>query len=186
MKENKETFYNINLVVPSFILVDEIDSNNPLLNNLIKDVEEVCKNCTLKTNVVAKRSSFEALVNNNNFHSFLKLIKQSIQKIYKNNFIIQNAWGNIYSTEEDHALMHNHPDATAFSGLLYLTDSPGPGTFFKEANITIEEKKGRFVLFSNLLNHEVKKFKYNTPRITVAFNFSELKDWDNSNIHYVR
>jgi hypothetical protein len=70
--------------------------------------------------------------------------------------------------------MHNHKGSTAFSGILYLTDGPGPGTYFPHYDLTVHEKKGRFCLFHGHLQHEVKKFNYTKDRITVAFNFCQV------------
>ena len=57
---------------------------------------------------------------------------------------------------------------------MYLTDGPGPGTYFPDYDLTIYEKKGRFVLFHGHLVHEVKKFNYTQDRITIAFNCGEV------------
>jgi ectoine hydroxylase-related dioxygenase (phytanoyl-CoA dioxygenase family) len=66
---------------------------------------------------------------------------------------------------------------TAFCGILYLSDN-GPGTFFKDFDVTIEEKIGRYVLFHPLLLHSVEKNLKNKERITIAFNMYETKVWD--------
>lgn len=71
---------------------------------------------------------------------------------------------------------------------MYCTDSPGPGTFFPQYNLNISEKKGRFVLFSPILDHEVKPYDFKDGRITIAWNFDFLREWDikSNNIHYVK
>lgn len=158
-----------NISLETFILVDEID-NNLVLDNLIKDIYENKDFFFKNTNVKAKHSQFKFLVENENFHNFLHLIKKQIYSIYKHNFVIEDCWSNIYNGD-DYAEEHDHRGSTAFSGILYLTDGPGPGTYFKEYDLTVFEKKGRFVLFHGHLKHEVKKFKYTKDRITVAFNF---------------
>ena len=74
--------------------------------------------------------------------------------------------------------MHDHELTSAFSGILYLTEG-GPGTFFHEHNITIEEEIGKFILFHPRLMHSVKKIENDIERITVAFNMDKIKLWEN-------
>jgi hypothetical protein len=99
----------------------------------------------------------------------MKLIKNQIFSVYKNKFMIESAWANIYN-KDNFAKLHDHKSSSAFSGVLYLTDGPGPGTYFKDYDLTIHEKKGRFCLFHGHLEHEVKKFNYEKDRVTIAFN----------------
>jgi len=151
----------------TFILIDEID-NHLILDNLIKDIYQN-NDFFGHTNVKAKHSQFKFLVDNKNFHDFLHLIKKQIHFIFKDNFVLEDCWSNIYNND-DYAEEHTHTGSNAFSGILYLTDGPGPGTYFKDYDLIVPEKKGRFVLFHGHLKHEVKKFNYTKDRITVAFN----------------
>lgn len=163
---------NKDINIKTFILIDEIKDDD-LINNLLKVIYNNNEYHHTQTNVIGKHSKFDFLNNNELFHIFLKKIKKQINLIFKENFIISESWANIYNND-NYALMHNHPGSTAFSGILYLTDGPGPGTYFPEYNLTVEEKKGRFVLFHGNLQHEVKKFKYTKDRVTIAFNFIKI------------
>ena len=156
------------ILVDTFILIDEIN-DDLILNNLLKDILENKEYYHKHTNVIGKHTKFNFLNDNKNFHNFLKLIKKQIYYIYKENFLIDNAWANTYN-KNDYANLHNHIGSTAFSGILYLTDGPGPGTYFPQYDLTVYEKKGRFCLFHGHLEHEVKKFNYEKDRITIAFN----------------
>jgi ectoine hydroxylase-related dioxygenase (phytanoyl-CoA dioxygenase family) len=47
--------------------------------------------------------------------------------------------------------------------------------------LTINEEKGKFVLFHCNLIHEVKKFKHVKDRVTIAFNFNDVGFIENNN-----
>ena len=164
--------FNKEIKLDTFILIDKINDQT-IVDNLKEDIYKNDEYFHQNTNVIAKHSKFKFLVNNKNFHDFLKLIKKQIYIIYKKNFVIDEVWANIYNGE-DYTKMHAHQGSSAFSGILYLTDGPGPGTYFPEYNLTIEEEAGKFVLFHGHLKHEVKNFKYTKDRLTVAFNFTKI------------
>jgi len=129
-----------------------------------------------KTNVKAKFTGFKSLVQEPEILEFAKKIGPYVDNIYSKVSELRDCWGNIY-TKDDHTLLHHHQDTTAFCGILYLTEG-GPGTYFKDFNITIEEKYGKVVLFPGILLHEVKASNLNNTRITMAFNCFEQKPWD--------
>jgi len=173
----------------TFILIGELN-NDVLMDNLIKDVkEEIKKGTNLlihKTNVKAVHTDFKALSLNPNIHKFFCETQPSIYKIYKNNFEIKDVWGNIYTeSNKDYAEEHCHGEASAFCGIIYLTDGPGPGTYFREYDLLVPEKKGRFVFFHPLVLHEVKPYAYTKERITIAFNLFETKPWENYDSAYM-
>jgi hypothetical protein len=60
---------------------------------------------------------------------------------------------------------------------LYLTEG-GPGTYFKEYDLLVEEEVGKYILFHPLLKHSVQKIENNIERITIAFNMNEVKTWE--------
>jgi hypothetical protein len=181
-----EEIFNKKIEIDTYILVGEVN-NFDLIDNLIKDIREGIKTSTVnrKTNVKGDHTNFDYLVANHNFHKFLKIIQPSIYKIYKQNFLIKDVWGNIYK-KNDYAEPHTHEDS-AFCGILYCTDGPGPGTYFNQYDLNIEEKKGRFVLFHPKLYHEVKPYIHGEERITVAWNFSATNNWgDYTNAFYIK
>jgi hypothetical protein len=159
----------------SFILIGQIEDNTIISNlkNFIKDYKDT--ELSYKTNVKGKFTGFHSLVQNKDFHNFLKLIKKEINYIFKKDFSISNAWGNICK-KGDEVNEHTHQNATAFCGILYLTEN-GPGTYFKDYDFTVEEKIGRYVLFDPLLWHRVNKIVNDMERITVAFNMDEISNW---------
>jgi hypothetical protein len=181
-----EEIFNKKIEIDTYVLVGEIN-NFDLIDNLIKDIREGVKISKVsgKTNVTAEHTEFKYLVSNPDFHKFLKIIQPSIYKIYQHNFLLKDVWGNIYSKNTDCALPHVHNDS-AFCGILYCTDGPGPGTYFNEYDLLVKEKKGRFVLFHPRLLHEVKPYDYKSDRITVAWNFSTANNWGNyENVYFI-
>jgi hypothetical protein len=176
--DNNERLFKKNIELETYILINEIN-NFDLIDKLILNIREGVKISTVsrKTNVKGEHTDFNYLVTNPNFHKFLKIIQPSIYKIYKQNFIIKNVWGNIYK-KNDYADPHTHEDS-AFCGILYCTDGPGPGTYFNQYDLMVSEKKGKFVLFHPKLLHEVRPYIYEEERITIAWNFSAVNNWDN-------
>ena len=183
---SKEKFFKKKIEVETFVLIGEID-NFDLIDKLIYNVREGVETSKVsrKTNVTGEHTDFDYLTPNPHFHKFLRIIQPTIYKIYQNNFIIKEVWGNIYNNN-DYAKPHTH-DNSAFCGILYCTDGPGPGTYFKEYDLLVSEKKGRFVLFDPLVTHEVKPYNYKKERITIAWNFSATKKWiDYKNYHFLK
>lgn len=152
------------------ILVGQIEDLD-LVDKIVEDVRFLLshKNLNYKTNVQGQMTDFRALVHNNNFLKFLKLIDEDI-KHYLNNdsYFLFDAWGNIYNGD-DCCGMHDHRNVSGFSGILYCSDD-GPGTNFPELNFHCPDKKGRFLLFKPYFQHYVRKWNYTQDRITVAFN----------------
>ena len=185
--DNKEEIFFKKIELDSYILTGEIDDLE-LIDKLIQGVKEGVKTSKVskKTNVTGEHTEFDHFLSNPNFHKFLKIIQPSIYKIYQNNFILKDVWGNIYSKKDHFAHSHLHNDS-AFCGILYCTDGPGPGTYFSQYDLTISEKKGKFVLFEPKLLHEVKPYDYKSERITIAWNFSSIKNWGNyDNVYFIK
>jgi hypothetical protein len=183
---SKEDIFSKKIELDTYILINEINDFE-LIDKLILDVKEGVKTSKVsrKTNVKGEHTEFDYLVANPNFHKFLRIIQPSIYKIFKNNFILKNVWGNIYK-KNDYAQPHKHSESI-FCGILYCTDGPGPGTYFNQYDLNIEEKKGRFVLFHPELYHEVKPYIHSEERITIAWNFSDVHSWDdNSNTYFIK
>jgi hypothetical protein len=163
----------------TFILTGQI-FDKVIINNLINFCKNNNdKNLYYKTNVKGNFTGFHSLQDNNDFISFLKLIQPQIQLIQKDNFIIQSAWGNFCKKNEE-VTEHNHAGINGFCGILYLSEK-GPGTYFKDYDILIDEKIGKFILFHPILMHSVKKIEDDIERITVAFNMQTVKPWDELN-----
>jgi hypothetical protein len=162
----------------TYILSGKIN-DTIIINNLInfvkktKDVE-----LSYKTNVKGHFTGFKSLVENIDFHNFLKIIQPYIKIIFQRNFIIQDAWGNICKQNEE-VIEHDHKAVTGFCGILYLSEG-GPGTYFKDYDLNVDEEIGKFVLFHPNLMHSVKKINKEIERITVAFNMANVKDWDDT------
>jgi len=161
-------------------LLEGVYKNTRVLKSLKDKIKENTKNSKVgKTNVVAKTTSFFFLRKDPDFVTFITDIRKDINKIYPYDFIIVDAWGNAYKKGQ-YAKEHTHIEASAFCGILYLTNS-GPGTYFSELDLTVKEKEGKYVLFTPMLKHSVKKYGGKEERITAAFNMNECKPWINYN-----
>ncbi len=161
----------------TYILTGKIN-NKQLIKNLITFVKNnKDENLSYKTNVKGHFTGFKSLIQNEDFINFLKIIQENIQIIYKDNFIIHDAWGNICKIGEE-VIEHDHRGITGFCGILYLTEG-GPGTYFEEYDFLVKEEIGKYILFDPLLKHYVKKIENDIERITIAFNMQPLKEWGN-------
>jgi len=160
----------------TYILTGKIN-NKQLIKNLIEVVKKnKDEKLSYKTHVKGHFTGFKSLIQNNEFITFLKEIQENIKMIYRDNFIIVDAWGNICKIGEE-VTEHNHDGISAFCGILYLTEG-GPGTYFKEYDLLVEEEIGKYILFHPSLKHSVKKIENDIERITIAFNMNEVKSWD--------
>jgi hypothetical protein len=167
-----------NLNLETFLLTGKINDID-LIEKLKKIVFEKSKNSNMnyKTNVKGKFTGFKGLSDEPDFHNFIRSIMKEIGVIWKHHFKIKDAWGNICTEETDEVLEHNHASFSGFCGILYLTQG-GPGTYFRDFDLTVEEEVGKFVLFHPLLNHSVKKMDKKIERITIAFNMDSWKLWE--------
>ena len=83
------------ILINTFILIGEIN-NEKIINNLKNFIKENKDNeLNYKTNVKGHFTGFKSLIQNNDFLNFLKIIQENIRVIYKENFIICDAWGNL-------------------------------------------------------------------------------------------
>ena len=166
----------------TYILTGKIN-NKEIIDNLIHFVKNN-KDETLsyKTNVKGHFTGFQSLIQNKDFINFLKIIETNIKIIFKKNFLIESAWGNLCKINEE-ITEHDHCGTTGFCGILYLSDN-GPGTYFKEYDLLIKEEIGKYILFHPLLKHSVEKMTNDIERITVAFNMQEVP-FDSSNVSWV-
>ena len=159
-----------------FLLTGKI-FNDKIINNLINFVINNKDNeLSYKTNVKGHFTGFNSLVENSDFNSFLKIIQPQTKIICDKNFIIQAAWGNLCK-KGDEVVEHDHGN-NLFCGILYLTEG-GPGTYFRDFDYTINEERGKFVLFHPKLLHSVKKIEQDLERISISFNMADIKEWDN-------
>jgi hypothetical protein len=160
----------------TFILTGKIN-NEQLIKNLIEDVRKnKDEKLSYKTHVKGHFTGFKSLIQNNNFFNFLKTIQENIKVIWKTNFVIHDAWGNICNIEGE-VTEHDHRGITGFCGILYLTEG-GPGAYFQEYDFLVKEEIGKYILFHPSLKHSVKKIENDIERITIAFNMNEVKEWD--------
>ena len=169
-----------------FLLTGEIN-NKEIIDNLIKFIKNnKNEKLSYNTHVKGHFTGFNSLNENIYFINFIKLIHSYINKIFTKNFYISEAWGNICKINEE-VTEHTHEGVGAgFCGIFYLSEN-GPGTYFREYDIFVKEKIGKFILFHPCLRHSVPLISKNIERITVAFNAREFKSWDNlTNVNWIK
>lgn len=168
----------------TYILTGKIDDQN-IINNLICFIKNNNNNeLNYKTNVKGIFTGFKSLIDNEYFHKFLKIIRPTINIIFQKDFIIADAWGNLCKLNEE-VTEHDHKSITGFCGILYLTEG-GPGTYFKQYDLTINEEVGKYILFHPDLLHSVSKITSDIERMTIAFNMNRISSWENLNDHNVK
>ena len=162
----------------SYISICYVKNKN-LLERIKNKIIEKSKDSSLdyKTNVKAKFTGFYSLAKEPEIFDFMTEIKPFINNIYTKSSYLEECWGNIY-TNNDYALEHHHQNCTGFCGILYLSEG-GPGTYFSDFNVTVNEEYGKVVLPDPLLLHQVVSSNLKKTRITMAFNCYEKKSWDN-------
>jgi hypothetical protein len=171
-----------NIKINTFILIGEIQ-NISLLNKIKNQINEKFKEkneLDYKTHVGGLFTGFDFLVRNSDFHLIIKSIQEEIKIIYPYDFVIRDAWANLLK-KGGKVTPHLHADVTAFCGIIYLNES-GPGTYFSEYDLLVNEKFGKFVIFNPLLKHEVKEMHDDIERITIAFNMNQVKSFENKSI----
>jgi len=168
-----------NIEIETFLLIGEI-KNEIILTNLKNFIKNNIDNSwNSKTHVKGDFTGFSKLMETPYFLDFMGCIKKEIKRIYPGNFFVKDAWGNV-CTLNGQVTEHNHNGINAFCGILYLTEG-GPGTYFKEYDLNIDEKIGRFILFHPYLLHSVNKIDKNIERITMAFNMQQIANWEEFN-----
>ena len=175
------TMYSKPVSIDTFVLVGHY-TNHEVLDNLKKDIIDLTNQgneLDYKTNVKGKFTGWGSLLNNEWFIKFMNGTLEHANKLYQKSirFKISSAWGNVCSSKQDHVKQHRHLPTDCFSGIIYFDDY-GPGTYFPEYDLTVKEKKGRFVFFHPNLLHGVKEFNYEKPRVTCAFNADFEKEWN--------
>lgn len=145
---------------------------------LKKEIDKKVGQFDFKTNVKGRMTSFQEFVNNQVLAKLLQEALPVSNVLSIKNSKLREAWGNILK-KGGSVTEHTHEPAI-ISGVLYLTEG-GPGTRFPEFNKTVEEKIGKIVFFSGMASHFVFPSKLNKDRYTIAFNFQEMKPWENNN-----
>lgn len=145
------------------------------INKIKKNID---KNISYRTNVRNNMTDWGCFANDvamqnvfANTDFLLSILKLPTLKL-------NDCWGT-WSSKYVETYPHKHTPSI-MSGILYLTEG-GPGTFFPQFNINIEEKIGKLVFFHGETLHMVKKHKLKKDRFLISFNFNELKAWEDNN-----
>jgi hypothetical protein len=156
-----------------FIIEHQLKNLEPI-EILKKAIDDSDGSFSYKTSVKGKMTDFNYFVNNETFINIIKeceifFLALNFKKLY-----LKEAWGNIL--EQGQIVNEHDHNPAELSGILYLTEG-GPGTYFSDAQKTVEEKIGKIVFFDSRMKHSVPSNNYPLKRYTLAFNFFELKPW---------
>ena len=95
--------------------------------------------------------------------------------------MFKGSWVNIYE-KDFYQEYHNHKDPVAkcFSGVVYLTPLASPIVFGidEEESTKIKPEEGDVLVFEDDLLHRVLPNENDDLRISIAFNYQKLKEWD--------
>jgi len=157
-----------------FLYEDILENLN--LNYFIKKIDEnISDKLSYNTNVKNQMTDFLSFIHDIEIHQILKRYV-NLFNVYLNlgPMKLEDCWGTkscefVETTRHDHGL--------GVSGILFLTEG-GPGTFFPQFNLNIDEKIGKIVFFDSRALHEVKKTKITNPRYLLSFNFKRINFWE--------
>jgi len=157
-----------------FIYEDIIENFDP--NYFIKKIDENISDVySFVTNVKNEMTDFKTFIHDFKIHNILKEFSTLFDVILScDPLVLSDCWGT-KSCEYVETKKHEHD--TGVSGIIYLTEG-GPGTFFPEFNLNIDEKVGKIVFFDSRTLHEVKKTKIANPRYLLSFNFRWIRPWE--------
>ena len=140
--------------------------------------KNIDKNISYKTNVRNKMTSWSCFKNDVGIKNIFANMDSLLSILKLPSLRLDDCWGT-WSSKYVETYPHKH-DPSTMSGVLYLTEG-GPGTFFPQFNINIEEKIGKIVFFHADTLHMVRKQKLKKDRFLISFNFNKLKFWEDNN-----
>tara|TARA_R110000822_G_scaffold273272_2_gene395740 strand:+ start:502 stop:1029 length:528 start_codon:yes stop_codon:yes gene_type:complete len=166
------------LISKNVFLIEGQWDNLSVIEKLKNKVKEYTQSNPLEADHSIKNgvmTQWDCFVQDEDFHLFLKDNAKYFLDLNLIKFNVFDAWGGLYKKgSQAYCEKHDHLGANLCCGILYLSDQ-GPGTYFPELNKTIKEKKGGFVLFHPILEHEVQKYTYLEDRQIIAFNIRKLR-----------
>jgi hypothetical protein len=141
----------------------------------IKSINKAIKkdgNENYKTHVKGQMTSWQHFVENKKFNEVLgKLIKEVDENLNLPRYRLVDAWG--YCLKKDEKTnFHNHTPSL-WSAALYL-NKHSQKLDFPQINQSVKPEKGKFVLFSSILNHGCEESKSNSVKYGISFNMGEL------------
>ena len=157
-----------------FLYEGIIENFNP--NYLIKKIDEnISEKLSYNTYVKNQMTDFKTFIYDVEIHQLLERFT-NLFNLHLNfgPLELQDCWGT-KSCEFVETSQHEH--GLGVSGIIYLTEG-GPGTFYPQFNLNVDEKIGKIVFFDSRTLHEVKKTKITNPRYVLSFNFKKIHEWN--------
>jgi len=169
--------YNLKLAKKEFnlfLIEKNLINFNPI--NLIEKINlNISEKTSYTTNVKGKMTDWKFFVKDKEINDIFNQCFDILNWLPIKRSFLESCWGNELNLNE-FVKEHDHHMASV-SGLIYLTEN-GPGTFFNDFNITVEEKIGKILFFSPLAKHSVLPSNLNKSRYTISFNFQALENFN--------
>jgi hypothetical protein len=176
-KVEKKSVNELNYPVsPSHIMIFDLDKH--LVNSMTEKIK-LCidRNLTVDNNIsVYAKSTKNNLYSEDEMRVLLdailcgsKMFHMDLEDSINGNYHIRitSMWGSRYESE-DFSVPHHHWPASL--GYVYFVDSPkdAPSLDFTGTDFSVNTEKGKLVLFSSHITHEVKPKKFDGYRYIVA------------------
>ena len=141
----------------------------------IKNINRAIKkdgNENYKTHVKGQMTGWQHFAEDQKFNEVLtKLIKEVDTNLNLPRYRLVDAWGYCLKKHEK-TNFHNHKPSL-WSAALYL-NKHSQKLEFPQINQSVKPERGKFVIFSSLLNHGCKESKSDKVKYGISFNMSEL------------
>ena len=159
-----------------FLIEGTVDVDADYLINKIKQGVQAENNQNHKTYIKALMTDWKYFNNDIKFlESFQDMITYCDSTLTIPTYALVESWGLITRKNEWTSRHDHHPNI--LSGVLYLNDHPQT-LDFDELAIQIKPAKGRFVLFSPLLNHKCFPNKVHKEKFAISFNCWLVRESD--------
>jgi len=141
----------------------------------IQQIEKGIVNSTNNylTNVKGFMTSWDYFLNDGKFREvFINLINNleynsCLNTSLKNEWSLKHCWG-IKEVKGNFTTKHDHLPST-LSGIIYLNKSKQE-LIFDEINLKVTPEKGKFAVFSSILQHYTERNLDDIPKYAISFN----------------
>lgn len=130
------------------------------------------------TNIKGFMTSWEYFLNDQKFNEVFINIINNVEyhasvdtEILKHPWGLKECWG-IKETKGNYTAKHEHLPSIV-SGVLYLNSSKQE-LIFDQINVRLKPEKGKFAIFSSLLEHYTERNLEDTPKYAISFNLNQI------------
>ena len=153
-----------------FDLTSEIDSNK-IANDVLTFKDQFSERN--KSNIIGWHSGYFAHKQSHLFDELIKLVESKVTSAVNDqdfNISVVQSWAIVYE-KGDGAAKHSHAD-TLISAVFYADVEANASPLKFENGLIIIPENGMLVIFPGWIKHEVPPMRFNSKRITLAFNLN--------------